>query len=84
MVIEVEAIPTELLLDQRAFVVGVDVRRREKRSAQSKKRFDSAFNVAAYSVGVSAAHQARTPHLADASRTRATGEISVHTLLLSV
>jgi hypothetical protein len=83
-VVEVEAIPTELLLDQGAFVVGVDVRRREKRSVQSKKRFDSLFNVQAYSVGVSAAHQALAAHLADPPRTRATGEISVHALLLSV
>jgi hypothetical protein len=81
---EVEAVPAELLLDERAFVVGVDVRRREKRSVQSKKRFDSLFNVPAYLVGFSAAHQARAAHLADAARTRATGVISVHALLLSV
>jgi hypothetical protein len=82
--VEVDAIPAELLLDQRAFVVGIDVCRREKRSAQSKKRFDSMFNVQAYSVGFSAAHQARTTHLAEATRTRAAGEISVHVFLLSV
>jgi hypothetical protein len=84
VVVEVDAISAELLLDERTFVVGVDVRRREQRSAQSKKRFDSMLNVQAYSVGVSAAHQARTPHLADTTRTRATREISVHALLLSV
>jgi hypothetical protein len=83
-VVEVDAIPAELLLDERAFVVGVDVCRREKRSAQSKKRFDSMFNVQAYSVGFSAAHQARAAHLADPPRTRTTCEISVHALLLSV
>jgi hypothetical protein len=42
------------------------------------------FNVQAYSVGFSAAHQARAVHLAEAPRTRATGEISIHALLLSV
>jgi hypothetical protein len=60
------------------------VRRREKRSAQSKKRLDSALNIAADPIGVSAAHQARTAHLAEPARTRAAGEISVHALLLSV
>jgi hypothetical protein len=59
-VVEVDAVPAKLLLDQRPFVVGVDVRGREKRSAQSKKRLDSAFNVAADPIRVSAAHQART------------------------
>jgi hypothetical protein len=57
------------------------VRRRAKASAQSKKRLDSAFDVAADPIGVSAAHLARTAHLADVSRTRATGESSVHALL---
>jgi hypothetical protein len=80
----VDAIAAKLLLDKRAFVACVNVRRREKRSVQSKKRFDSLFNVSAYLVGFSAAHQARTAHLADAARTRATGVISVHALLLSV
>jgi hypothetical protein len=83
-VVEADAIPAELLLDERAFVVGVDVRRREQGSVESKKRLDSALNVAADLIGVLAAHQARTTHLADAPRTRATGVISVHALLLSV
>jgi hypothetical protein len=83
-VARVDAIPAKLLLDQSAFVVGVNVRRPEKRSVQSKKRFDSLFNVSADPVGFSAAHQARTPHLAEAARTRATGEISLHAPLLSV
>ena len=83
-VVEVDAIPAELLLDERAFVVGVDVCRREQRSAQSKKVVDSSLNVAADPIRVSAAHQARAPHLADPPRTRAAGEISVHALLLSV
>jgi hypothetical protein len=83
-VVEVDAVPAKLLLDQRPFVVGVDVRGREKRSAQSKKLLDSAFNVAADPIRVSPAHHVRTPHLAEAARTRPAGELSVHALLLSV
>jgi hypothetical protein len=75
---EVDAVPAELLLDQGAFVAGVNVRRLEKCSAQSKKRLDSALNIAADPIRVSAAHQAPTPHLAEATPTRAAGEISVH------
>jgi len=60
------------------------VRRPEERSAQTKKLLDSAFNVAADSIGFPAAHQARAPHLAEAARTRAAGKISVHALLLSI
>jgi hypothetical protein len=83
-VIEVDAVPAEFLLDPSAFVAGVDVSRREKGSVQSKKRLDSALNVAADPIRVLAAHQARTPHLAEAACTRAAGEISVHAVLLSV
>lgn len=83
-VMEVDAVAAELLLDPSAFVAGVNMRRLAKRRAQSKKRFDSMFNVQAYSVGFLAAHQAGIPHLAEAARTRAAGEISIHALLLSV
>jgi hypothetical protein len=84
VVVEVEAIAAKLLLDERSFVAGVEMFRLEKRCAQSEKRLDSALNVAADPIRVSAAHQARTAHLADPPRTRATGEISIHALLLSV
>jgi hypothetical protein len=80
----VDAIPAKLLLDERAFVLGVDVPRHGEGVMEPKQWLDSGFDVAADPIGVSPAHLARTTHLADAPRTRATGEISVHALLLSV
>jgi hypothetical protein len=83
-VARVDAIAAEFVLKQRAFVLGVDVRRCDQGGVEAKKGFDSLFNVSAYSVGILTACQTRAAHLADAPRTRATGEISVHALLLSV
>jgi hypothetical protein len=83
-VARVDAIAVEFVIDQRAFVFGVDVRRCAQGGVEAKKGFDSLFNVSAYSVGILTACQTRAAHLADAPRTRATGEISVHALLLSV
>ena len=83
-VVRVDAIAAEFVLNQRAFVLGVDVRRRDQRGVEAKKRFDSPFNVSTYSLGISTACQTRAAYLAEAPRTRATRETVVHRDLSSV